>query len=101
MKHVKDVMAYINYRNANPIPDVMTIMSGIGSPQEMVHTDEKWHTEGFSWGNARTRRKISGPRKSTRAGRRRNTRRSSASSAASIVPSTAAPSSATATSPAT
>lgn len=57
MKHMKEVMAYINHRNANPIPDVMTIMSGIGSPQEMVHTDEKWHTEGFSWGNARVRRK--------------------------------------------
>lgn len=57
MKHMMDVMAYINFRNANPIPDVMTIMSGIGSPQEMVHTDEKWHSESFSWGNARTRRK--------------------------------------------
>ena len=57
MGHMKDVMAYINYRNANPIPDVMTILSGIGSPQEMVHTDEKWHSESFAWGNARTRRK--------------------------------------------
>ena len=57
MKHMKDVMAYINYRNTHPIADVMTIMSGIGSPQEMVHTDEKWHSESFSWGNARTRRK--------------------------------------------
>jgi aldehyde:ferredoxin oxidoreductase len=57
MKHVHEVMDYINYRNANPIPDVMTILSGIGSPQEMVHTDEKWHTENFAWGNARTRRK--------------------------------------------
>lgn len=35
----------------------MTILSGIGSPQEMVHTDEKWHTENFMWGNARTRRR--------------------------------------------
>jgi len=52
-----DVMAYINFRNANPIPDVMTILSGIGSPQEMQHTDEKWHTESFAWGNARDRRK--------------------------------------------
>jgi len=55
--HMKDVIDYINYRNANPIPDVMTILSGIGSPQEMVHTDEKWHTENFMWGNARTRRR--------------------------------------------
>jgi aldehyde:ferredoxin oxidoreductase len=35
----------------------MTILSGIGSPQEMVHTDEKWHTENFAWGNARLRRR--------------------------------------------
>ena len=57
MAHMKEVMAYINFRNENPIPDVMTILSGIGSPQEMVHTDEKWHTESFAWGNARKRRK--------------------------------------------
>jgi len=57
MKLMDDVKAYINFRNANPIPDVMTILSGIGSPQEMVHTDEKWHSENFMWGNARTRRR--------------------------------------------
>jgi aldehyde:ferredoxin oxidoreductase len=57
MKEMMDMMAYINFRNENPIPDVMTILSGIGSPQEMVHTDEKWHTENFMWGNARTRRR--------------------------------------------
>ncbi|HOW55821.1 MAG TPA: aldehyde ferredoxin oxidoreductase C-terminal domain-containing protein [Syntrophorhabdaceae bacterium] len=57
MKEMKDMMQYINFRNANPIKDVMTILSGIGSPQEMVHTDEKWHTENFMWGNARTRRR--------------------------------------------
>jgi aldehyde:ferredoxin oxidoreductase len=57
MQHMKDMMDYINYRNANPIPDVMTILSGIGSPQEMVHTDESWHTQNFMWGNARTRRR--------------------------------------------
>jgi len=57
MKEMMDMMAYINYRNANPIPGVMTILAGIGSPQEMVHTDEKWHTENFMWGNARTRRR--------------------------------------------
>lgn len=57
MKHMEEVTEYINFRNANPIPDVMTILSGIGSPQEMVHTDEKWHTESFAWGNARERRK--------------------------------------------
>jgi len=57
MQRLKKVEEYIKYRNANPIPDVMTILSGIGSPQEMAHTDEKWHTENFAWGNARTRRK--------------------------------------------
>ena len=57
LEHMKEVMEYIKYRNANPIPDVMTILSGIGSPQEMVHTDEKWHTENFMWGNSRTRRR--------------------------------------------
>jgi aldehyde:ferredoxin oxidoreductase len=57
IRRVNDVMEYIKYRNENPIPNVMTILSGIGSPQEMKHTDEKWHTEGFAWGNARVRRK--------------------------------------------
>jgi aldehyde:ferredoxin oxidoreductase len=57
MNHMKDVTEYIKFRNANPIPNVMTILSGIGSPQEMKHTDEKWHTESFMWGNARMRRK--------------------------------------------
>jgi aldehyde:ferredoxin oxidoreductase len=57
IQHVKDVTEYINYRNNNPLPGVMTIMSGIGSPQEMKHIDEKWHTESFAWGNARQRRK--------------------------------------------
>ncbi|MBN2232098.1 MAG: aldehyde dehydrogenase [Deltaproteobacteria bacterium] len=57
MEHLKEVRRYIDYRNENPIPGVMTILAGIGSPQEMVHTDEKWHTENFAWGNARTRRK--------------------------------------------
>jgi aldehyde:ferredoxin oxidoreductase len=57
MKELQGVTDYINFRNANPIQDVPTILSGIGSPQEMVHTDEKWHTENFAWGNARVRRK--------------------------------------------
>ncbi len=55
--HLNEIIKYIKFRNANPIPGVMTILSGIGSPQEMKHTDEKWHTESFSWGNARVRRK--------------------------------------------
>jgi benzoyl-CoA reductase subunit BamB len=52
-----DVLKYIKFRNENPVPNVMTILQGLGSPQEMLHTDEKWHTENFMWGNARTRRK--------------------------------------------
>jgi benzoyl-CoA reductase subunit BamB len=35
----------------------MPILAGLGSPQEMLHADEKWHTENFMWGNARVRRK--------------------------------------------
>ncbi len=57
MRLMGEVSDYITYRNTHPIPDVMTILSGIGSPQEMVHTDEQWHTENFMWGNARTRRR--------------------------------------------
>ncbi len=57
MEHMNEVTEYIKFRNENPLPGVMTILSGIGSPQEMKHTDEKWHTENFAWGNARTRRK--------------------------------------------
>jgi aldehyde:ferredoxin oxidoreductase len=52
-----DVLKYIKFRNEHPVPNVMTILQGLGSPQEMLHTDEKWHTENFMWGNARTRRK--------------------------------------------
>src|SRR5512137_2472598 len=52
-----DVLQYIKWRNENPVPNVMTILQGLGSPQEMLHVDEKWHTENFMWGNARVRRK--------------------------------------------
>ncbi len=51
------VMEYIKWRNDNPVPGVMTIMQGLGSPQEMKVHDEKWHTENFMWGNSRVRRK--------------------------------------------
>ena len=57
IQHMEEMRRYIDYRNAHPIPGVMTITAGIGSPQEMVETDEKWHTENFMWGNARTRRR--------------------------------------------
>ena len=52
-----DVLKYIKDREEKPVPGVMPILAGLGSPQEMLHTDEKWHTENFSWGNSRTRRK--------------------------------------------
>ncbi|MBN2357945.1 MAG: aldehyde dehydrogenase [Deltaproteobacteria bacterium] len=50
-------LAYIKARDGHPIPGVMPILAGLGSPQEMKVHDEKWHTENFVWGNARTRRK--------------------------------------------
>lgn len=53
----KEVLDYIKFRNENPIPGVMPILAGLGSPQEMKVHDEKWHTENFVWGNARVRRK--------------------------------------------
>ncbi len=46
---------YIPERDSNPIPGVMPILAGLGSPKEMLIHDEKWHTENFMWGNARTR----------------------------------------------
>lgn len=54
---LQEMRKYIDFRNENPVKGVMTILAGIGSPQEMLHTDEKWHTENFVWGNARTRRR--------------------------------------------
>jgi len=52
-----EVLEYIKVRRENPIPGVMPILAGLGSPQEMAIHDEKWHTENFAWGNARVRRK--------------------------------------------
>jgi benzoyl-CoA reductase subunit BamB len=57
MELTNEVMEYIKFRNDNPIPGVMPILAGLGSPQEMKVHDEKWHTENFMWGNSRTRRK--------------------------------------------
>jgi len=54
---MNQVLRYIQFRNENPIPGVMAIMSIPSSPQEMKVVDEEWHTTNFSWGNARTRRK--------------------------------------------
>jgi benzoyl-CoA reductase subunit BamB len=55
--HCNEALQFIKNRDKNPIPGVMPILAGLGSPQEMAIHDEKWHTENFMWGNARTRRK--------------------------------------------
>jgi len=63
-----EVLQYIQFREKNPIPGVMAILSGLGSPQEMKTHDEKWHTEiscGAIHGSAV---KISGPIRSPRTG---------------------------------
>jgi aldehyde:ferredoxin oxidoreductase len=52
-----EILEYIRYRRANPIKGVPPILAGLGAPQEMAIYDEEWHTENFSWGNARYRRK--------------------------------------------
>jgi benzoyl-CoA reductase subunit BamB len=52
-----EVLEYIKLREENPIPGVMPILAGLGSPQEMKIHDEKWHTESFMWGNSRHRRR--------------------------------------------
>ena len=57
MELCNEVLDYIQFRNENPIPGVMPILAGLGSPQEMKVHDEKWHTENFMWGNSRLRRK--------------------------------------------
>ncbi len=53
----QEVLDYIKWREDHPIPGVIPILAVLGSPQEMAIHDEKWHTENFSWGNARKRRK--------------------------------------------
>jgi benzoyl-CoA reductase subunit BamB len=52
-----EVLEFIKAREENPIPGVMPILAGLGSPQEMKIHDEKWHTESFMWGNSRHRRR--------------------------------------------
>ena len=37
IKLCNDVLAYIKWRGENPVPGVMTILQGLGSPQEMLH----------------------------------------------------------------
>lgn len=53
----QEVNDYIKWREDHPIKGVIPILSILGSPQEMAIHDEKWHTENFSWGNSRVRRK--------------------------------------------
>jgi benzoyl-CoA reductase subunit BamB len=57
IKLCEEVLDYIKLREEKPVPGVMPILAGLGSPQEMKHVDEKWHTENFMWGNSRVRRK--------------------------------------------
>lgn len=57
MEFCNGVLEYIGVRDGHPIPGVMAINAGLGSPQEMKLIDEEWHTTNFVWGNARTRRK--------------------------------------------
>ncbi|MGW8268516.1 MAG: aldehyde ferredoxin oxidoreductase N-terminal domain-containing protein, partial [Longimicrobiales bacterium] len=57
IQHCNEALKYIRNRAERPIPGVMPILAGLGSPQEMAVHDEKWHTENFAWGNARVRRK--------------------------------------------
>jgi len=57
MELCNEALKYITWRNENPVEGVMTILQGLGSPQEMAVHDEKWHTENFAWGNSRVRRK--------------------------------------------
>jgi benzoyl-CoA reductase subunit BamB len=57
MRLCDGVLKYIEAREQHPVPGVMPILAGLGSPQEMKLTDEKWHTTNFMWGNARTRRR--------------------------------------------
>jgi len=57
IQHCNEALKYIKNRDKNPIPGVMPILAGLGSPQEMAIDDEQWHTENFMWGNARERRK--------------------------------------------
>lgn len=52
-----EVLKFIKDREDKPIPGVMPILAGLGSPQEMKLVDEEWHTANFMWGNSRTRRK--------------------------------------------
>jgi len=57
IEYCNGVLQYIGVRDQRPVPGVMPILAGLGSPQEMKLIDEEWHTTNFMWGNSRTRRK--------------------------------------------
>jgi benzoyl-CoA reductase subunit BamB len=57
MEFCNEVLKYIKAREEKPVPGVMPILAGLGSPQEMKLVDEEWHTQNFMWGNARTRKR--------------------------------------------
>ena len=57
IKLCNEVLQYIKVRGEKPVPGVMPILAGLGSPAEMKLVDEEWHTQNFMWGNARTRKK--------------------------------------------
>ena len=57
IKFCNEVLQYIKDREQKPVPGVMPILAGLGSPQEMKLVDEEWHTQNFMWGNARERKR--------------------------------------------
>jgi len=57
MELCNDVLQYIKVRDQKPVPGVMPILAGLGSPAEMKLVDEEWHTQNFMWGNARERKR--------------------------------------------
>jgi len=57
MELCNEVLKYIQVRDQKPVPGVMPILAGLGSPAEMKLFDEEWHTQNFMWGNARERKK--------------------------------------------
>jgi len=57
MELCNEVLKYIQVRSEKPVPGVMPILAGLGSPAEMKLVDEEWHTQNFMWGNARERKK--------------------------------------------
>ena len=52
-----DVLKYIKYRNENPVPNVMTIFGGLGSPKRCYTSTRSGTPRTSAWGNSRVRRK--------------------------------------------